>query len=53
MIDLIDFEPKILELTFSPDCNRACKYTPSFYEDLFGLLFLNKSEDETNHYRIV
>ena len=45
MIDLNDFEPKMLEMTFSPDCDRACKYDPSFYNDVFGLLFLNKNED--------
>lgn len=53
MIDLNNFEPKMLEITFSPDCIRACKFTPSFYNDIFGLLFLNKNEDETNHIRIV
>mmetsp|Transcript_8710 Transcript_8710/g.765 ORF Transcript_8710/g.765 Transcript_8710/m.765 type:complete len:83 (+) Transcript_8710:856-1104(+) len=53
MVDLNNFEPKMLEITFSPDCVRACKFTPSFYNDIFGLLFLNKHEDETNHIRIV
>ncbi|KRX08784.1 hypothetical protein PPERSA_08095 [Pseudocohnilembus persalinus] len=52
MIDLNDFQPKMLEVTFSPDCNRACKYTPSFFEDIFALLFLNKSPQETNHIRL-
>lgn len=33
------YQPKLLEMTFSPDCTRACKYTPSFYNDLFETLF--------------
>ena len=40
MIEKDSFEPKILEMTFSPDCTRACKYHPSFYEDIFnGIIF--------------
>ncbi|KAM3130195.1 hypothetical protein pb186bvf_017695 [Paramecium bursaria] len=38
MIDQ-NFTPKLLEMTFSPDCTRACKYTPSFFNDLFETLF--------------
>lgn len=36
-------EPKILEFNFSPDCTRACKYTPSFFNDIFSTLYLNKA----------
>ncbi|CAD8093778.1 unnamed protein product [Paramecium sonneborni] len=39
MIDSNGFQPKLLEMTFSPDCTRACKYTPTFYNDLFECLF--------------
>jgi len=35
MIDEDDFEPKLLEFTFSPDCIRACKFYPSFYNEIF------------------
>ena len=36
-----NLEPYILELNFSPDCTRACKFTPTFYDDIFSTLFLN------------
>lgn len=38
MIDT-NFQPKLLEMTFSPDCTRACKFTPTFYNDIFETLF--------------
>ena len=36
-------QPKILEVNFSPDCVRACKYHPDFYSHVFEALFLEKS----------
>jgi tubulin--tyrosine ligase-like protein 12 len=51
------FEPKILEVTYCPDCMRACKYDMEtidgkgivkggdFFNNVFGCLFL----DETAH----
>lgn len=51
MIDKRNYQPKLLEMTFSPDCGRACKYHPSFYDDLFACLFLHK--DDTNVERII
>ncbi|KAI8565339.1 hypothetical protein RHMOL_Rhmol03G0251300 [Rhododendron molle] len=52
------FQPKLLEVTYCPDCTRACKYDMEtifggggivkgcdFYNFVFGCLFLN----ETNH----
>lgn len=52
------FKPKLLEVTYCPDCTRACKYdmeaimgggetirASEFYNYVFGCLFLN----ETNH----
>ena len=34
-----DYEPKILEFTFSPDCKRACISSPTFFDDIFQYLF--------------
>lgn len=34
------FNPILLEITYSPDCTRACQYVPSFYNDVFRYLFL-------------
>lgn len=52
------FKPKLLEVTYCPDCTRACKYdmeaitgggesikAKDFYNYVFGCLFL----DETTH----
>ncbi|KAL3285742.1 hypothetical protein HHI36_000269 [Cryptolaemus montrouzieri] len=35
--------PKILEINWTPDCKRACEYYPEFFNDIFELLFLDKS----------
>ncbi|KAL6965791.1 hypothetical protein U1Q18_036852 [Sarracenia purpurea var. burkii] len=50
------FQPKLLEVTYCPDCTRACKFDTEamfnggetmkgrdFYNDVFGCLFLNKT----------
>lgn len=34
MIDSENMEPKLLEITFSPDCKRACQYYPTFYNEV-------------------
>ena len=38
-------QPKVLEVNFGPDCVRACKYHPAFYDHVFECLFL----DEMSH----
>ncbi|XP_059610380.1 tubulin--tyrosine ligase-like protein 12 [Phlebotomus argentipes] len=35
-------QPKLLEVNWMPDCQRACEYYPEFYNDVFKLLFLNQ-----------
>lgn len=37
---------KVLEMNWTPDCQRACQYYESFYNDIFKCLFLNEYNDE-------
>ena len=39
-------QPKLLEINWMPDCQRACEYYPTFYNDIFQLLFLDKINKE-------
>ncbi|KAM8974501.1 tubulin--tyrosine ligase-like protein 12 [Pelodytes ibericus] len=38
-------QPQILEVNFNPDCARACKYHPTFFNDVFSTLYLDKTEN--------
>ncbi|XP_072929780.1 tubulin--tyrosine ligase-like protein 12 [Epargyreus clarus] len=35
-------QPKLLEINWMPDCQRACEYYPDFYNDIFSAMFLDK-----------
>ena len=39
--------PKILEINFNPDCNRACDYYPEFFNDVFSTLFADEPVNAT------
>ena len=36
--------PRLLEINFCPDTVRACQFVPQFYNDVFSLLFLGKTD---------
>ncbi|KAI6652014.1 hypothetical protein LOD99_4559 [Oopsacas minuta] len=36
--------PRLLEINFCPDTERACEFDPPFYNDIFSLFFLHKTE---------
>lgn len=40
-----DFQPKLLEINWTPDCQRACEYYPDFYNNIFELLFLDEEKE--------
>jgi len=38
-------QPQLLELTYAPDCHRIVERVPSFYDDVFGALFLGTTQN--------
>ena len=37
-----ELDPYIIEINYQPDCTRACKFIPEFYNDIFSTLFFEK-----------
>lgn len=44
-----EMQPKLLEINFMPDCQRACDYYPEFYNDIFRCLFLDIENPQVFH----
>eukprot|EP00731_Ephydatia_muelleri_P029714 Em0021g237a len=42
-----DIQPVVLEMNYSPDCVRACKYHPDFFNHIFELFFLDPTRGVT------
>lgn len=39
-------QPKLLEVNWGPDCDRACDYYPDYFDNVFSTLFLDVVEDQ-------
>ena len=39
-------QPKLLEVNYGADCNRACDYYPEFFDNVFSTLFLDQPEGQ-------
>ena len=39
-----DFKVRVTEVTFSPDCDRACRFNPQFFNSVFNHLFMNEMD---------
>ncbi|KAF4526216.1 hypothetical protein B566_EDAN001901 [Ephemera danica] len=39
-----EIQPKLLEINWMPDCQRACQYYPDFFNDIFCVLFLDQTQ---------
>ncbi|CAF1312335.1 unnamed protein product [Rotaria sordida] len=39
-------QPKLLEINFAPDCQHACTSYPTFYNQVFNVLFRDLIDDE-------
>ncbi|CAF4277655.1 unnamed protein product [Adineta steineri] len=41
-----EIQPKLLEVNFAPDCDRACTSHPNFYNQVFNVLFRDLIDDQ-------
>ena len=39
-----DWTPKLLEVNFSPDTTRHCKFDKNFYNNVFTVMFLDEND---------
>lgn len=37
-------QPQLLEVNFNPDCERACRFHPTFFNDVFSTLYLDEPD---------
>jgi len=44
--DKKSIQPKLLEVNYGADCNRACDYYPEFFDNVFSTLFLDQPNDQ-------
>ncbi|CAF1032262.1 unnamed protein product [Adineta steineri] len=41
-----EIQPKLLEVNFAPDCDRACASHPNFYNQVFNVLFRDLIDEQ-------
>lgn len=41
-------QPKLLEVNWAPDCQRACQFYPDFFNDVFAAMFLDEANSSPN-----
>lgn len=41
-------QPKLLEVNWAPDCQRACQFYPDFFNEVFAAMFLDEASSSPN-----